>query len=144
MKVTEIMSSDVQLVSPDETIQAAARKIQDADIGFLPIGENDKLVGMVTDRDIAIRAVAQGKDPSSTKVRDIMTKRVFYCSTNEDIEAVTENMAEMRIRRLPIVNEDMRLVGVISLGDIAFKHKASKAGAVLAIVCNPGATRSAA
>jgi CBS domain-containing protein len=139
MKIAEIMSSDVQLASPDDTIQAAARKMEEADVGFLPVGENDRLVGMITDRDIALRAVAQGKDPKKTKVRDVMTERVLYCADSEDIEDAAENMAELRIRRLPIVDEDKRLVGIVSIGDIAFRHKASVAGDALESVCKPAA-----
>src|SRR5262249_32962208 len=143
-KISEIMSPNVQLVSPDDTIQTAAQKMHDADVGFLPIGEKDKLIGMITDRDITIRAVAEGKDPSNTKVRDVMTDRVLYCTSGESIDAVAENMAEMRVRRFPVVNEDKKLVGVISLGDIAFHHKPSTAGAVLASVCHPEETKSIA
>ena len=137
MKIAEIMSSGVLLISPDDTIQSAARKMDDADVGFLPVQENDKLIGMVTDRDLALRAVALGKDPQKTKVRDVMTERVLYCLEDEEVEDVADNMAEMRIRRLPIVDDNKRLVGVVSLGDIAFKHKAITAGATLESVCNP-------
>jgi CBS domain-containing protein len=143
MKIAEIMSSDVLLISPDDTIQSAARKMDDADVGFLPVQENDKLIGMVTDRDLALRAVALGKDPQKTKVRDVMTERVLYCLEDEDVEDVADNMAEMRIRRLPIVDDNKRLVGVVSLGDIAFKHKATTAGATLESVYNPNGARPA-
>lgn len=139
MKIADIMSSDVQLASPDETIQAVAKKMAHADIGFLPVGENDKLVGMITDRDIALRAVALGKDPKKTKVRDVMTERVLYCSDSEAVEDAAENMAELGIRRLPIVDDSKRLVGVVSIGDIALRHKASVAGDALESVCKPAA-----
>jgi len=145
VKIADIMSSDVQMVSPDDTIQAAAQKMEESDVGFLPVGENDRLVGMLTDRDIALRAVAQGLDPKKTKVRDIMTDRVLYCSDGEDIEDAAENMAELQIRRLPIVDDNKRLVGVVSIGDIAFRHKASVAGEALESVCKPnGENRPAA
>ena len=137
MKVYDIMSSDVQLITPDDTIQAAAQKMADADVGFLPVGENDKLVGMVTDRDIALRAVARGKNPASTRVREIMTDKVLYCLEDEDVEEAADTMSHLKIRRLPIVDDDKRLVGVLSLGDIAFKHKASTAGTTLVHVCDP-------
>ncbi len=139
MKVYDIMSSDVQLITPDDTIQAAAQKMVDADVGFLPVGENDKLVGMVTDRDIALRAVARGKNPASTRVREVMTDKVLYCLEDEDVEQAADTMANLRIRRLPIIDDDKRLVGVLSLGDIAFKHKASTAGTTLVHVCDPHA-----
>jgi len=137
MKISEIMTSDVQIAAPDDTIQEAARKMEEADIGFLPVGENDKLVGMLTDRDIALRAVAQGKDPKKTKVRDVMTKRVLYCTADEDVEDAASNMAELRIRRLPIVDQDKRLVGVVSIGDIAFRENPQMAGQALESVVNP-------
>jgi CBS domain-containing protein len=137
MKVAEIMSADVQLANPDDTIQAAAQKMKDADVGFLPVGENDRLVGMVTDRDIVLRVAAKGKDPKKTKVRDVMTKQVLYCSEAEDVTEAAENMAELRIRRLPIVDRNKRLVGVVSLGDIALRHKPAVAGATLESVCAP-------
>lgn len=137
MKISEIMTSDVQIVAPDDTIQDAARKMEEADVGFLPVGENDKLVGMLTDRDIALRAVAQGKDPKKTKVRDVMTKRVLYCTADEDVEDAASNMAELRIRRLPIVDQDKRLVGIVSIGDIAFRENAERAGQALESVVNP-------
>ena len=137
MKIAEIMSSDVQLVSPNDTIQAAAQKMEDADVGFLPVGENDRLVGMVTDRDIALRAVARGKNPKKTKVRDVMSDHVFYCADDTDIDDAADNMADLQIRRLPIVDGNKRLVGVVSIGDIAFRHKASTAGEALECVCKP-------
>ena len=137
MKVYDIMSSDVQLVTPDDTIQAAAQKMAEADVGFLPVGENDKLVGMVTDRDIALRAVARGKNPAKTRVREIMTDKVLYCTEDEDVEEAADTMSNQKIRRLPIVDDDKRLVGVLSLGDIALKHKASTAGTTLVHVCDP-------
>src|SRR5258707_142083 len=104
MKIADIMSSDVQIIDPNDTIQAAAKKMKDADVGFLPVGENDKLVGMLTDRDIALRAVAQGKDPKKTKVRDVMTQKVLYCVDDDEVESAAENMAELQIRRLPIID----------------------------------------
>ena len=137
MKISKIMSSDVQIISPDDTIQTAAQKMEQADVGFLPVGENDRLVGMLTDRDIALRAVAAGKDPKSTKVRDVMTEKVLYCHDGDDIEEAASNMAEMQVRRLPIVDDDKRLVGVLSIGDIAFRHKATTAGKTLGGVCSP-------
>ena len=137
MKVSKIMSPDVELVNPDDSIQSAARKMADADIGFLPVGENDRLIGMVTDRDIALRAVAMGKSPRSTKVREIMTDKVLYCTEHDEVEDAADSMASMKIRRLPIVNDGKRLVGVLSLGDIALRHDSATAGSALEQVCDP-------
>ncbi len=118
MKVSEAMTNDVRIANPDDTIREAAQTLAELDAGALPVGEDDKLVGMITDRDIAIRAIAEGKGPD-TKVRDVMTPDVKYCFDDQEIDEVCENMAEQKIRRLPVVDRDKRLVGIISLGDIA-------------------------
>jgi CBS domain-containing protein len=118
MLVSEVMTRDVKVADPEMSIGEAAKIMEQIDSGFLPVGENDRLVGTITDRDIAIRAVGQGKGPE-TKVRDIMTKDVKYCFENEDIAGVAANMADIQVRRLPVVNTDKRLVGVLSLGDLA-------------------------
>ena len=123
MLVSEIMTRDVKIADPEMSIGAAAKIMEQIDSGFLPVGENDRLVGTITDRDIAIRAVGHGKGPE-TKVRDIMSTDVKYCFENEDIEAVAANMADIQVRRLPVVNADKRLVGVVSLGDMAVEPKA--------------------
>jgi CBS domain-containing protein len=117
--VSEVMSRNVKIVSPDDTIADAAKIMATADTGILPVGENDKLVGMLSDRDIAVRLVAQGKDPSKASVRDAMTKEVKYCFEDEELQHVAENMAEQRLRRLPVVNREKRLVGIVSVGDLA-------------------------
>ena len=118
MKVREAMTRDVRLVKPDQPIREAAKLMGELDIGALPVEENDRLVGMITDRDIAIRAVAQGKGPD-TPVRDVMSREVKYCYEDEDLEHVAENMGDLQVRRLPVVNRDKRLVGIVALGDIA-------------------------
>src|SRR6185503_14358839 len=118
MKVSEAMTKDVRVASPDETIQQAARTMASLDAGVLPVGEKDHLVGMITDRDIAIRGIAQGKGPDA-KVRDVMTVDVKYCFEDQDLKEITRNMADIQVRRLPVLNRDKRLVGILSLGDIA-------------------------
>jgi CBS domain-containing protein len=107
------------------------------DAGVIPVGENDRLVGMITDRDIAIRAVAKGKGPD-TPVRDVMSSEVKYCYDDEDLEHVAKNMGDIQVRRLPVVNRDKRLVGIVSLGDIAKKEDAETAGEATARVAKPG------
>ena len=89
------------------------------DIGFLPVGENDRLIGMITDRDIVIRAIADGQDPAAAKVRDAMTSKTYYCFDDQDVEEICNNLGEIKVRRLPVVNRDKRLVGVVTLGDLA-------------------------
>ena len=118
MNIASVMSRDVQLVNPDDTIRNAAALMKKVDAGLLPVADEDKLVGMITDRDIAVRAVAEGKGPD-TKVRDAMTREVKYCFEDEDVAHVAENMAELQVRRLPVMNRDKRLVGIVSLGDLA-------------------------
>ncbi len=124
-QVKDIMTQGCQWISPEESVAKAASIMKDKDIGFLPIGENDRLIGMVTDRDITVRAVAEGKDPASTKVRSIMTAKTYYCYDDQDIEEVCNNLGEIKVRRLPVVNRDKRLVGVVTIGDLA--QKASRA-----------------
>jgi CBS domain-containing protein len=119
MKVSDAMTRDVRIASPDDSIRAAARTMAEIDAGVLPVGENDRLVGMITDRDIALRAVAEGKSPD-TSVRDVMSSDdVCYCFEDQDISDVAANMADIKVRRLPVVNRDKRLVGILSLGDIS-------------------------
>lgn len=136
MNVENCMSEGVLLCSPSTSIREAARKMKEADAGFLPVGENDRLVGMVTDRDIAIRAVAAGKGCETT-VREVMTSEVEYCFEDEDIAEAAAKMGELRVRRLPVLNRDKRLVGVISLGDIA-KGDGKCAEIALEQVSTPG------
>jgi CBS domain-containing protein len=119
MRISEIMTRDPELIDPNSSIRDAARRMKNEDIGALPIGENDRLIGMVTDRDIAIRAVAEDRDPSSTTVRDVMSEKIYYCFEDDDIEDAARCMADNQVRRLPILNRDKRLTGIVSLGDIA-------------------------
>jgi CBS domain-containing protein len=121
-KVSDVMSTNVRVIGPDETVQQAARLMREEDAGVLPVGEGDRLVGMVTDRDVAMRLVAEGKDAARTRVREVMTAEVRYVFDDEQIGHVVDNMAEQQIRRLPVVNREKRLVGIISLGDVAEAH----------------------
>jgi CBS domain-containing protein len=143
MKVKEAMCNDVQLIGPDQTIRDAALRMVEIDAGALPVAENDRLVGMITDRDIAVRAVAQGKSPD-TKVRDIMSGEVLYCFDDEDLTHVSRNMSDMKVRRLPVVNRDKRLVGVISVGDIARNEQPTTVGRMVSKVSEPGGKHSQA
>jgi CBS domain-containing protein len=131
------MTPDVRVANPDETIQQAARLMASLDAGVLPVGENDRLVGMITDRDIAIRAIAEGKGPDA-KVRDVMTKDVKYCYEDQDVNEVTRDMADLQVRRLPVLNRDKRLVGIVSLGDIAISPDNERAADALSGISRPG------
>lgn len=119
MLVKEVMSKKPEYIDPNTTLKAAAAEMQKYDFGFIPIGENDRLVGVVTDRDIAIRAVAGGKNPNTTHVRDVMSKNVIYCFEDDDIDKAANTMSSKQLHRLVVLNSKKRLAGVISLGDIA-------------------------
>ena len=125
-RVADVMATDVRMASPDDTVQHAAQMMRDADAGALPVGDGDRLVGMVTDRDLALRLVAEGRDPRQTRVRDVMTPEVRYVFEDEDLDHVADNMAEQQVRRLPVVNRDKRLVGVISLADLARRNRGGR------------------
>ena len=118
MNVSDCMTTDPRVCAPDATLQQAARTMKVIDSGFLPVGENDRLVGMITDRDLAVRAIADGMDPD-TPVREVMTREVCYCFEDEDLDDVAVQMSDLQVRRLPVLNRQKRLVGVISLGDIS-------------------------
>ena len=137
MKVSKIMSRDVTLLNPDQTICVAASLMAEIDAGALPVGENDRLVGMITDRDIVVRAVAQGRSVD-TKVAAVMSKEVLYCFDTDEIDEVARNMGKARVRRLPVVNRDKRLVGIISLGDLARNDDATNIGQTVTRVSTPG------
>lgn len=138
MKVREVMTADVELAKPDDSVQHAAQVMASIDAGVLPVSDGDRLIGMITDRDIAVRAVAPGKDASSTKVRDIMSPEIKYCFDDEDVDHVADNMAEQQLRRMPVVNREKRLVGIVSLADIATEHGPTKAGDALCGISREG------
>ena len=130
MFVREVMTSDVVIASPEDTLQRAAEMMADIDAGVLPVGENDRLVGILTDRDITVRAVAAGKEPTECKVRDVMSPDLKYIYDDESVEDAARNMTSLQVRRLPVLNRDKRLVGIVSLGDLALKRKSNAADAL--------------
>ena len=119
MTIREIMTQDVESIPADTTIRNAAEKMASMDVGVLPVIESDELIGIITDRDICIRAVAEGLDPDSTAVHDVMTPNVECCHEDDEVEQCAELMEQRRIRRILIVDEDDRLSGIVSLGDLA-------------------------
>lgn len=138
MKVSEIMSSDVQVITPDQPIQQAARLMIDSDTGFLPVGEGERLIGMVTDRDITVRAVAEGRGPD-TPVREVMSDRPLFAWEDQDVEDVAIQMSDAQVRRMPVLSrEGERLVGVVSIGDISQRGDSDAAEAALSGVTEPG------
>lgn len=137
MRVSEVMSRGVRVASPDQSIREAASMMVELDAGVLPVGDNDRLVGMITDRDIAVRAVGGGMSPD-TPIREVMTHEVKYCFDDDEIEDVALNMSEIKVRRLPVVNRQKRLVGIISLGDIALMSGPDPAGEAICGISEPG------
>jgi len=130
MRVSEAMTRDVRVATPGQSIKEVAKVMDEINAGAMPVGENDRLVGMITDRDIAIRAVALGKGPD-TPVRDVMsTEKVLYCYEDEELDHVAKNMGDEQVRRLPVVSRDKRLVGIVSLGDVAQRETRSASKAV--------------
>lgn len=127
MQVSQTMTRDVRIANPEQSICDAAQMMADCDVGALPVGEKDRLVGMITDRDIAIRAVAQGKSPE-TKVRDVMSTEVKYCFEDDDIAHVVENIGDLQLHRLPVLDHNKRLVGIVALADIAASQGPEAAG----------------
>ena len=121
MKLREIATKNPEVIHPDQPICEAAMKMKIIDVGMLPVCEGERLVGAVTDRDIAVRAVAQGCNPLSTKVREVMSPEICYCFDDDEVETAARVMEEKQIRRLPILNREKRLVGIVSLGDLALR-----------------------
>ena len=119
--IAEVMTADVEVVRPEETLRDAARAMADLDVGAIPVCDGRKLIGMITDRDIAIRAVAEGKS-ADTPVSEVMTDEVVWCSEDDSVQDVLEQMGDAQIRRIPVVDEDRNLVGIVALGDLALEE----------------------
>ena len=137
MQIQDVMTADVSFVGPDTPILEIARKMRDGDIGSTPVIENDRLAGIVTDRDIVVRVIAEGGDVRTKTARDAMSPGILYCYADDTVEAVLENMGGRQIRRLPVVDRDKRLVGVVSLGDLALSGKRKAAGEALQEISQP-------
>ena len=137
MKVSEVMTRDVQTVRPDQPVQQAANFMLSADAGSIPVTEGDRLIGMITDRDIAVRGVAKGHGPE-TLVRELMTNDVVSVRLDEDCEEVASKMSEAQVRRLPVIDEQQRLCGIVSLGDLARETDNDTAEQALEGVSQPG------
>jgi CBS domain-containing protein len=139
MHVRDILTHEVETVSPDTRIQEVARKMKELDIGAVPVCSGRRLLGLITDRDIAVRAIAEGRDPAEMAVSEAMTEEVIFCYQDQDIEDARQLMEHYRIRRLPVVDEQDQLVGIVSLGDLAVRTSDEEAsGEVLREVSEPG------
>lgn len=133
------MSSDARCIGPNASLVDAASLMRQLDVGAIPVCDNDRLAGMLTDRDIAIRAVADGRDPAHTTVRDAMSPGIIYVYEDQSIDEAAQVMEEHQVRRLPVLNRDKRLVGIVSLGDLAVQASARRAGDALKEVSQPTA-----
>lgn len=137
MRVSEAMTRDPLIISANDTVKRAAEIMAREDVGYLPVEEGDRLVGMLTDRDIVLRCVAQGKN-GDARVRDAMTRDVKYCFENDDLDEVMENFAEIQVRRMPVMSADKRLVGILSIADAARCYSPDAVGVTLSGVVEPG------
>ena len=144
MKLSEIMTRDVAVLQPDDSLQFAAKKMRDRNIGFLPVCDGEVLIGVLSDRDITIRALAEGMDVNIMLGRDLMTAPAIYCFDDQDVSEAAKVMAENQIRRLVVLSrDDKRLVGVVSLGDLARNEPADRSGQVLKKVSEPDGSEAA-
>ena len=137
MKVSEVMTSDVQTVSPDQSAREAASFMLRAEAGSIPVTEGNKVIGMITDRDIAVRGVAEGRGPD-TPVRDLMTDHIICARQDDDVHDVAQRMSQEQVRRLPVLDDNDQLCGIVSLGDLARESRGEEAHEALEGVSQPG------
>ena len=137
MQIREIMTDTVTTTTPDAPIRDVARVMRDEGIGSVPVEENDRLVGMVTDRDIVVRGLAGDTGLESCRVRDVMSPRLLYCLADDSVEDVLHNMGEQQVRRLPVIDDSKRLVGIVSLADLSGGASAAESGASLREISSP-------
>jgi CBS domain-containing protein len=140
MRVSEVMTRGAECTHPDATVREAAIRMQALDVGSLPVCENDRIVGMVTDRDVTVRVTAAGADPNDARVRDTMTPGIYYVFEDQDVEEAAGLMKEKQVRRLPVLNRDKRMIGIVSLGDLAVETNDEElAGNTLEAISEPAA-----
>ena len=134
MKITDAMHTGVEWVEADARAIDVAKRMREKDVGAIPVGKRDRLIGMITDRDLTTRVLAEGRDPSVVMAEDVMSRGIIYCRTGETLEDAVRLMEEHKIRRLPVLDDDKRMVGMLSLGDISHKADRGLAGEVLRAV----------
>jgi len=140
VKVREIMTENPETVAADDTLQDAARRMKQLDVGMLPVCDGDRIIGTLTDRDISVRSVAEGKDPKQARVRDAMSQgNILCCEVDEDVKVVAKRMRDNQVRRLPVLDQSQRLIGIVSLGDVALHADDRTAGNALEGVSQPHA-----
>lgn len=133
--IKDIMSKEVEVVSPEASLQEVAKKMLQRDCGCVVVVKDDRLVGMITDRDMALRCIAEAHDAASITAEKVMTPEILYCKENDNVDEVARNMAKNKVRRLPVLNEEKRLVGIVSLGDIASHTNYELCGEALGEIC---------
>ena len=138
MQLSEIITRDVETIGPETTVREAAQRMRSMDVGSLPVCDGANLLGMITDRDITIRAIADGRDPAQTPVKDAMTPNVEYVFEDDDVQRAAQIMQDKQIRRLPVVNREKKLVGIVALGDIARTGNDRMSGNTLQDISDPG------
>ena len=138
MKLKDIMTTEVEVIRPDDTLQIAAQKMRNRDIGFLPVCDGERLVGALSDRDITVRAIAEGLDPKNTRVKEVVHSRVIWCFDDQSVSAAVKKMKENQVRRLIVIHhENKQLAGVVSLGDLANNSTEKISSSVLLSVSSP-------
>ena len=137
MKVSEVMTNDVRTVTPDQSVREAASFMLRADAGSIPVCEGDRVIGMITDRDIAVRGIAEGRGPD-TLVRDLMTDHIICAHADDNVDEIAQRMSKEQVRRLPVLDTEQRLVGIVSLGDLARETRGESAHEALEGVSQPG------
>lgn len=145
MKIKDIMSTNVEVMTPESFLHDVAKKMQQSDCGSILIAKDDRLVGVITDRDLAIRCVAASHYPEKTTANEVMTREILYCRDSDSMEEVATNMTKNKVRRMPVLDEDKRLVGIVSLGDLAIHstdHHYLVCGKALGKICKPENTDS--
>jgi CBS domain-containing protein len=142
MQLSQILTHDVETIPPTASIRDAARRMKELDVGALPVCDGSRLLGMITDRDIAVRAVADGREPERTAVTEAMTPEVIFCYEDEDVRQAADLMEQKQIRRLPVMSRDKKLVGIVSLGDLALQGNDRLSGEALQQISQPGGPHS--
>lgn len=136
-RVAEVMTRGVRTMTPTETVMKAAQAMDELDVGAIPVCENDELVGIVTDRDIVLRGVAQGRAPDATPLKDVMSTDTLWCYEDQEVDEVVDVMRDAQVRRMPVVDRQKHLVGILSLGDVATKVDADMSGEALQEISEP-------
>lgn len=137
MNISEVMTPNVRVVSPHDTLQFAAQLMEEIDVGLLPVTENEELIGTLTDRDITIRAVAQGLSPEETQVSEVMTSDALYVFEDQSVDEAAQDMSDFQVRRLPVLNRENHLVGIVALADLALSQDSNAVNIALDGVSQP-------